>query len=149
MLPEVLRGGSSAPSVHLATFPEPDPRWDDAELKERWDQLLKVRTSVQAELEVQRRDKKIGAPLEAKVTIEANPDRYKLLKSYEDNLPALFIVSQVELKPVAHLPHGPDFSVKVEKSGENKCERCWNYRAAVGTFADHLTLCDRCVEAIR
>jgi isoleucyl-tRNA synthetase len=148
-LPEAARGDSPTPSVHLAMFPEPDPRWDNAELNERWDQLLKVRTSVQAELEVQRREKVIGSSLEAQVTIEANPERYKFLKAYEADLPALFIVSQVELTPVNYLPQSPDFSVKVEKAGTKKCERCWNYRSSVGTFTDHPTLCDRCVEAIR
>jgi isoleucyl-tRNA synthetase len=148
-LPEAARGDSPTPSVHLAMFPEPDPRWDNAELSERWDQLLKVRTSVQAELEVQRREKVIGSSLEAQVTIEANPERYKFLKAYEADLPTLFIVSRVELTPVNYLPQSPDFSVKVEKAGAKKCERCWNYRSSVGTFTDHPTLCDRCVEAIR
>ena len=149
ILPDAARRDVALPSVNLALFPESDSRWHDSQLKERWDQLLKVRTSVQAELEVQRREKVIGAPLEAKVTIEANRDRYEFLRSYEENLPALFIVSQVELRRVDYLPHSPDFCVKVEKSTEKKCERCWNYRAAVGTLADHPTLCDRCVEAIR
>ncbi|MGH7251693.1 MAG: zinc finger domain-containing protein, partial [Nitrospiraceae bacterium] len=63
--------------------------------------------------------------------------------------PSLFIVSQVELKLVHHLPHKPDFVVAVVKAGGGKCERCWNYRPAVGSFQDHPTLCDRCVEAIR
>jgi isoleucyl-tRNA synthetase len=25
-----------------------------------------------------------------------------------------------------------------------KCERCWHYRADVGSHADHPTLCGRC-----
>ena len=39
--------------------------------------------------------------------------------------------------------------VSVAKSSAGKCERCWNYREAVGADADHPTLCDRCLEAIR
>ena len=39
--------------------------------------------------------------------------------------------------------------ISVEKATGTKCERCWNYRQAVGTFPDHPTLCDRCVEAVR
>ena len=30
-----------------------------------------------------------------------------------------------------------------------KCERCWNYREAVGKDSTHPTLCDRCVEAVQ
>ena len=31
---------TSRPSVHLAEFPEPDPRWDDADRDARWEDLL-------------------------------------------------------------------------------------------------------------
>ncbi len=149
MLPESARTNPELPSVHLTSFPEPDPTWADSELAERWDQLLEVRSEVLARLEQQRREKIIGSSLEAKVLIHANTDRYEFLNHYEQDLPSLFIVSQVELKLVHHLPHKPDFVVEVVKAGGGKCERCWNYRPAVGSFPEHPTLCDRCVEAIR
>ena len=41
------------------------------------------------------------------------------------------------------------FLVTVSKSYCEKCERCWNYREAVGKDATHPTLCDRCVEAVQ
>ncbi|HZS11292.1 MAG TPA: zinc finger domain-containing protein, partial [Nitrospirales bacterium] len=97
----------------------------------------------------QRREKVIGSSLEARVTLSANPDRYKQLNSYERELPALFIVSQVTLKRVTHLLHYPDFEVTVEKASGTKCERCWNYRETVGADPAHPTLCDRCVGAIQ
>jgi isoleucyl-tRNA synthetase len=147
MLPEAARKEAS---VHLASFPESNPKWADEKLAQRWEALLEVRVAAQAELEKQRRDKLIGAPLEARVELEANSDKHKLLKEYEQDLPALFIVSQVKLKAVTNLPHQPDFRVSlVAKADGKKCERCWNYRPAVGTFKDHPTLCDRCVEAIK
>jgi isoleucyl-tRNA synthetase len=55
----------------------------------------------------------------------------------------------VELRLVHHLSVSPDFRISVERAQGIKCERCWNYRSAVGTFPEHPTLCDRCVEAIR
>ena len=146
MLPEQARG--SVPSVHLAAFPEVGTRWLDANLAQRWEQLLEVRESVQGKLEEQRRNKVIGSSLEARILLEANPDKYELLKAYED-LPGLFIVSQVDLKRVTHLPHKPDFSVQVEPALGKKCERCWNYRETVGADQQHPTICDRCIEAIR
>jgi isoleucyl-tRNA synthetase len=91
----------------------------------------------------------IGASLEARVILEANPEAYRLLKEYEQDLPTLFIVSQVEVKEMHHPPQKSDVVVTVAKAEGEKCERCWNYRPAVGTFPDHPTLCDRCVEAIR
>ena len=81
------------------------------------------------------------------MTLEVDPQNYEFFKAYEKDLPALFIVSQVAMRRVSEVAgHGP---VGVTKATGAKCERCWNYRAAVGTFPDHPTLCDRCVEAIR
>jgi len=149
-MPEVLRKSLIASSVHLTAFPESDPRWTDAGLAGRWEQLLGVRIAVLGELEKQRREKVIGASLEARVELGAGPDMYRLLKEYEHDLPSLLIVSQVALERVADLPPRPGFLVRrVVRAEGRKCERCWNYRPAVGQFQDHPTLCDRCVEAIR
>jgi isoleucyl-tRNA synthetase len=138
-------------SVHTAAFPEADPRWVDTELAKRWESLLEMRTAVQAALEVQRRDKVIGSSLEARVVLYADPERAALLRRSVADLPSLFIVSQVEIAPVAAGP--PEgaavVTVEVVKASGTKCERCWNYRDTVGASAEHPTLCDRCVEAIR
>ena len=144
-LPESQR---DTPSVHLAQFPKAELRYKDAELDNRWELLLKVRRAVQAELEIKRREKMIGAPLEAKVILSANPEKYDFLKRYAQDLPGLFIVSQVELKQVAPLPQDPDCAVDVLKADGRKCVRCWNYRPAVGATAAHPELCDRCVAAV-
>ena len=144
-LPESQR---EAPSVHLTQFPQADPRRKNADLEQRWDKLLKVRSAVQAELEIKRRDKLIGAPLEAKVVLQADPEMHGFLQSYEQDLPGLFIVSQVELKKAPGLPSDPGFAVDVVKADGAKCVRCWNYRPTVGESAVHPELCDRCVDAI-
>ncbi len=149
MLPEAARQNPALPSVHLAAMPEPDPRWNNPDLGAIWADLMQVREAAQVSLEEKRREKLVGSSLEAAITIEANPARYALLKRYESDLPSIFIVSGVELKEVHNLPHAPDFRVLVSRSKWGKCERCWNYRPAVGTYADHPTLCDRCLEAIR
>jgi isoleucyl-tRNA synthetase len=144
-----LGGRLGVSSVHLSAFPEVQPQWQNADLAQRWEQLLEVRVVVQAALEDQRRDKVIGSSLEADVQIKANPERYKLLDQYVKDLPTIFIVSRVDLKKVNHLPHKPDFVAIVSKANSKKCERCWNYREAVGEDATHPTLCDRCVEAVQ
>ncbi len=149
MLPETARREAGANSVHLASFPKADSKWKDEALAQRWERLLEIRTRVQAELELKRREKVIGASLEARVVLAANPEAYRLLKEYEQDLPTLFIVSQVEVKEMHHPLQHTDVVVTVTKAEGAKCERCWHYRPAVGTFPDHPTLCDRCVEAIR
>jgi isoleucyl-tRNA synthetase len=35
--------------------------------------------------------------------------------------------------------------ISVKPSKYTKCERCWHYRADVGSHADHPTICGRCV----
>lgn len=147
-LPKRAKGGSTISSVHLAQSPKHNPQWHDNVLDKRWGKLLEVRSAVQAALEMKRRDKVIGSSLEAGVRISANSERYHLLKQYEHDLPAILIVSQVELREVHDLPMDPDFTIEVSKANGGKCERCWNYRPAVGTFPEHPTLCDRCVEVI-
>ncbi len=153
-LPKMVR--NEPISVHLASFPEGNPKWADEKLAVRWEWLLYVRTVVQGGLEMRRREKLIGAPLEAQVQLVATGESYETLKSSE--LSALFIVSQVELELVPAIPTegmllsepGAGFAVKnIVKAAGLKCERCWNYRPAVGTFSDHPTLCDRCVEAVQ
>jgi len=156
-MPSELRG-SNLISVHLAPFPE--VTFVDPELEQNWEQLLDIRSQVQSQLEVKRRDKLIGSSQEAKVILYAqkgNPDLYSFLKPYEGQLASLFIVSQVELHAVQNLPlkaentHDLSLGLEVEvvRAQGGKCERCWNYRASVGSFRDHPTLCDRCVEAVR
>jgi len=156
MLPEAAHKEAS---VHLASFPEVRADWwSNPDMAQTWEDLLYLRSVVQAKLEQKRREGVIGAPLEARVVIhaqQANPAMYEVLKPYESFLHAFFIVSRVDLVPVDQVDANimsdlsDGFGVVVDRVEGKKCERCWNYRPAVGTFKDHPTLCDRCVEAIR
>jgi isoleucyl-tRNA synthetase len=146
--PEAVRAQAGA-SVHLAVFPEPDPRWEDPRLAQQWERLLRVRDGVQGSLELLRGEKRIGSSLEAVVTVYGAPELHALLKEYEQELPSIFIVSQVKLKEEHDPSSNLGFLVSVDRVEGQKCERCWNYRPAVGTFKDHPTLCDRCVEAVQ
>ena len=157
MIPGRAQDAGGRLSVHLASFPKADPRWADPQLAQRWEQLLSIREVVQGALESQRREKVIGSSLEARVTLDAEPKVYALLSQYEAELPALFIVSQVDVRQIekavaqGHLvcDTGRGIMVNVAKAEGAKCERCWNYRTSVGTSTEHPTLCDRCVEALR
>ena len=149
MLPEGARKEAGTKSVHLAMFPEPDFRWADEQLGHRWEQLLEVRVAAQAALENQRREKVIGSSLEADIQIHANHEKYEFLKQYETDLSTFLIVSRVELREVHNLPLKPGYLIVVAKSKSQKCERCWNYRDAVGQDRNHPTLCERCVEAVQ
>jgi isoleucyl-tRNA synthetase len=128
---EALPGTREA-SVHLAEFPDGAAHAGDEELLKRWDEremgILFVRSEVQRALEQKRNEKVIGASLEASVKLAVGRDQYKLLKRCEDQLPAIFIVSQVELLEGAK----DEIEIKVEHAGGAKCERCWNWSETVG-----------------
>ena len=155
---DAVQGRETSPedSVHLSTFPEPAAVPDAQELEDKWKQLLAIRALVLSALEQQRRDKVIGSSLDARVVLHAVPVLHGFLQAYADELPTLFIVSQVALRSTEN-PAGEKhlesdgalgMSVNVVKAEGEKCERCWNYRASVGGVPEHPTLCDRCIEAV-
>jgi len=67
-------------------------------------------------------------------------------------LPALFIVSQVDIQTSGAEPTpgnaGGGYSIEIKRADGAKCERCWNYSTHVGESADYPTLCERCVAAL-
>jgi isoleucyl-tRNA synthetase len=142
-----MAGNLDVNSVHLSQFPNACRQWQDVALAQRWERLLSYRTLVQGVLEVSRRDKVIGSSLEAAVQLRAAADDLAFLKAYEKDLPTVFIVSQVKL--VADGDAQSPVSAVASKSSFAKCDRCWNYREAVGKNEQHPTLCDRCVEAVQ
>ena len=81
--------------------------------------------------------------------VSSVPNLYAFLKEYEQELPSIFIVSQVKLKEDQDLSSDKELVIEVSPAEGQKCERCWNYREAVGKDTVHPTLCDRCVEAVQ
>ncbi len=142
-------------SVLLATWPAPEHARRDPELEERWEGLLQVREVVSKALELARGARHIGSSLEAKVTLYPGPPRAGLLAEYAHELPALFIVSQVELMPTATQPPptaysdpARDLAVLVEPAAGTKCDRCWNWSVTTGQDPEHPGLCRRCAAVV-
>ena len=75
---------------------------DEEQLDAKWKQLLAIRAVVLSALEQQRREKVIGSSLEARVVLNVVPDLHEFLQAYEKELPTLFIVSQVVVRPTEH-----------------------------------------------
>ncbi|HEU4373771.1 MAG TPA: isoleucine--tRNA ligase, partial [Telluria sp.] len=115
---------------------------DAQALLEKYAALRAVRTDVAKELEELRGSGAIGSSLQAELIIKAAPDKYKLLASLDDDLRFLFITSLATPLEVAA---EADEAIIVTASAATKCERCWHYRADVGTHADHAGLCSRCI----
>ena len=102
---------------------------------------MEVRDDVLKSLEIARKEKLIGAPLEARVRLSANGDLYPLLEEYAGELPGLFIVSagrSWQARPKAIV------AVTVERAAGVKCERCWKYTTDVGSDAAFPTICAPC-----
>jgi len=145
--------GTRDESVHIAVFPtkrELAPILDD-ELVQRWAKLVALRDEVLAAIEPLRKDKKIGSSLQAKVVLSATKDELAFLEAYAADLPMLFIVSAVELRPApsdveAHSEAAP--RVTIERAPGVKCERCWRYVARVSNEPEWAGICERCQAAL-
>ena len=122
----LTRRPDEAGSVHLATWPDVDPDWQDDALGARWAELRALRSTVTEAIEPLRREKRIGSSLEADVTLPAAPDA---------DLEELFIVAKVR----------PGDALAVTRTDYHKCGRCWRHLPEVE--ADGL-LCARCAEVV-
>jgi isoleucyl-tRNA synthetase len=142
-------------SVHINLFPaESELRTGLAPDKANaWELLAKVRGEVLKALEVARNEKKlINSGLEAKVLLNADMELKAKLHHYLPHLPALFIVSQVELMGTGSSDFRsdvvPSLEVTIQRADGKKCDRCWNYSIHVGENARYPTICERCSAAI-
>lgn len=146
-LPDQNKGAT----VQIAGWPQLRSEVIDEQLEEKWERILAVRDFVAKPLEEARRDKVIGHSLDAQVHIYASPEWLPFLQVLEQDLPAYFITSAVELHAASSAPAVvfssedlPGLAVTVEKAPGVKCERCWIYSETVGEITEHPTLCKRC-----
>jgi isoleucyl-tRNA synthetase len=81
----------------------------------------------------------IGSSLQAEVVVNLPADQAALLQSLGDELRFVMITS------AASVGVTDTAAVAVNPSAQQKCERCWHYRADVGSDENHPTICGRCV----
>jgi isoleucyl-tRNA synthetase len=147
--------GQRAESVFLTDFPEPSVQVDAA-LAERYEKLFAVRRAVQVQLEAARRDKMIGASLEARVVLTASGKTREFLAAHLAELPGLLIVSQVDLADEASgkaqalevaqaFGQGVEVKAEVLPAKGAKCPRCWTYAEEVAGGAE---VCPKCQKAL-
>jgi isoleucyl-tRNA synthetase len=122
-------------SVHETLFATVPAAWRDDALAANWARLRAVRGEITAAIEAMRRDKKIGASLQAVAIIPAEAAG---LLPHLDHWAELCITSAAQTGPHAGADIAP---------GE-KCERCWKVLPEVGTHPAHPSLCTRCCEAV-
>ncbi|WP_298569051.1 isoleucine--tRNA ligase [uncultured Aliiroseovarius sp.] len=139
-------------SVHLIDFPNTPADWLDEPLAAKWSGIRKARRVVTAALEIQRRDKVIGASLEAAPVVHVrDKDVLATLKSV--NFADIAITSAVSLtndplpSEAFRLPEIEGVGVVFEKASGEKCQRCWKILPDVGKHS-HPGTCERCDEAL-
>ena len=149
------RDGDDVESVQLNNWPEVNEKYLDTALAEKWDKILALRSDVSKALEIARTSKTIGHSLNAKVTIYADGSDYDFIKSIEEDLVTIFIVSGAEVKKLQEAPEGAmngeemtAIKISVEQAPGEKCERCWMFSEYVGKDEKHPTLCKRCAEVV-
>ncbi|BAQ68282.1 isoleucyl-tRNA synthetase [Rhodovulum sulfidophilum] len=137
-----------AGSVHLQDIPETPAEWCDEALAAKWADIRQVRRVVTAALELQRKDKVIGASLEAAPVVHVrDADVLKALKSVD--FADICITSAVQLsgdprpQEAFRLPDVDGVGVVFEKAEGEKCGRCWKILPDVGQHA-HPQTCARC-----
>jgi isoleucyl-tRNA synthetase len=145
--------GRREESVHMAVFPAAGALEPlvDRDLLDRWARLIAIREDVLANIEPMRKDKRIGSSLQAKVVLTATEAELAFLEPYAGDLPMLFIVSEVELRPAptdveAHQEAKP--RVTIDRASGVKCQRCWRYVPSVSTEPATAGLCERCQQAL-
>jgi isoleucyl-tRNA synthetase len=149
------KGKADPASVHMSEFPLTENLIAklDVRKKEAWEDLAKVRAAVLVKLEEARNAKSIGGSLEAKVSLHSSVAKLQTtLKAFAAQLPALFIVSQVEVLDSVHdlsqAGESSGLNIQIDKADGKKCERCWNYSTRVGEDPRYPTICERCSEAL-
>ena len=132
---------ASDETIFTQTFWELPQMIDAAALLDKFGKLRAVRAEVTKELEDLRTSGAIGSSLQAELTIKAAAEKYQILASLDDDLKFVFITSSASAVEVAS---EAEEAIAVAASSAPKCERCWHYRADVGSHAEHAGLCGRC-----
>jgi isoleucyl-tRNA synthetase len=139
-------------SVHLVDIPDTPAAWKDAGLADKWAGIRKVRRVVTAALEVQRREKVIGASLEAAPVVHVeDADLAHALGTVD--FADICITSDVSVttdpapNEAYRLPEVSGVAVVFETADGEKCQRCWKILPDVGTHK-HEGVCHRCDAAL-
>jgi len=154
----VFEGGLPA---HLANHPPHDAQ--------KWDTVRGIRDDINAVLEAARRDKLVGASLDAAAYVHpATPAAAAVLLDLAtsangvDDLGTVLMLSQVhvvetagEVREACDGAYVQEFAgeegtatVGVRPAAGKKCGRCWFYSTEVGKHGPHLDLCKKCADAV-
>src|SRR5262249_47572611 len=113
-------------SVHLRLFPETPADWPDAALTARWNRIRTLRRVVTGALEIERGEKRIGAPLEApQIFYLDRPQDLELMRGVDLAETAITSAASTGRGPAPaeafRLPDVPDAAVVPQLAKGQKC----------------------------
>ncbi|MDY6798174.1 MAG: isoleucine--tRNA ligase [Pseudomonadota bacterium] len=121
--------------------------------RDYWRRIYDVKEAVNKRLEDARGRGDIKGSLTAEVTLYCEGTLAEDLKHLGEELRFVLITSEAEVRPLAEAgdAEGTELEglkVRVTRSGNTKCERCWHHRPDVGQNDQYSDLCGRCVTNI-
>ena len=142
-----------AESVHLQVFPATPAGWANTALIEKWNRIRALRRVVTGALELKRKDKVIGASLEARPVLHVtDPNDAALFDGLDLGEIAITSTARVSTHEPAsdafRLPDVPGVAAEFHHAEGDKCARCWMILPEVGSHPNHPDLCNRCSEAV-
>ncbi|HKT16315.1 MAG TPA: isoleucine--tRNA ligase [Allosphingosinicella sp.] len=134
-----------AESIHLETWPDVDRGWLDAELGQRWEIVRTIRADVFAKLEQLRRDKVIGSSLEARVRLLLDGNSFARTAGIDWAETLIVGSADAAEDRNSGLAQAVSVLAEVERTLDEKCERCWRHLPDV---QEDRGLCGRCSEVL-
>jgi len=149
--------GDRSDSVFLETWYEGLFEMDNAVAeRESWQRIIQVRDGVSKTIETVRRDGKAGSSLAVEVDLWLDGELREAVDSLGDELRFVLLTSEARVADLAEAPadaeriklEDGEVILQVTPSEQEKCVRCWHYRADVGSDPEHPEICGRCVENV-
>ena len=138
-------------SVHLLEWFDD---WHDfGELQipdDDWKKVLEIRSEVNKHIEEARNQEIIGSSLDADLQLNCSKELKEFLDIFDEELRFIFITSdaKVKLSKEGSATGIEGLKIKVDKTQNQKCIRCWHSRPEVGMIKQHETICQRCFENV-
>ncbi len=141
-------------SVHLREFPKLPESWTDDKLEAKWEAIREVRKAVTGALEIARRDKVIGASLEAAPKVYITDDKLAAAVRGTD-MAEISITSDIEIiegegpADAFRLDEVRGVAVVFAKAEGQRCARSWRILPEVGSDPEYPDLSLRDAQAMR
>jgi len=148
----LMRFPDAGESVHRRVFPTVPADWRDDALAAKWRRVRRLRRVVTGALEVERREKRIGASLQAHPKVYATAEDVAAMAGLD--LAEIAITSSATLiegtppEGAFRLDDVKDIGVVPGYADGQKCERCWMVLEEVSRDPIYPDLCLRCADAV-